>query len=59
MRKLVIHIEGYHHPHIHINELGGEEEVSFQVGGVNYIENNIWVVFYNGAAHILFLRAVG
>ena len=39
--KFVIHIESHHHAEVHVYELGGEVQVSLQVGCVDYIDDYV------------------
>ncbi len=56
--QLVVHIQGNHHLKVHVDELGGQEEVPFQVGRIHNIQYHVRLVVDYGMADIFFLRAV-
>ena len=56
--KLIIHIERAHHAKIHVDELGGEVKIPFQVGRVNHIDYDIRRLVDDVLSHIQFLRTV-
>ena len=56
--KLVKHVEGTHHAQVHVDELCGQVEVSFDVRGVNHIDDDVGSLLYNLLAYIQFFRTV-
>ena len=39
--KLIIHIKCNNHLHPHINKLGSKIEISLNIGGINYVDNDV------------------
>ena len=56
--QFVVHIEGHHHGHVHVDELGGEEEVAFEVRGIDDVEHDVGVLLHNVLADVAFFRGV-
>ena len=58
--ELVVHVEGYDHGHVHVDELGGEIEVALQVAGVDDVDDDVGVLLYDVFSHVeLFGRVCG
>lgn len=57
--QLIVHVQCNHHAHIHVNQLGGEIEIAFQVGRVYNIDNDIRRFIDNVPADIDFFGRVG
>ena len=57
--QLIVHVQCNHHAHVHVNQLGGEIEIAFQVGRVHNIDNDIRRFIDNVPADIDFFRGVG
>ena len=53
------HIQCHHHAHIHVNQLGRQIQVPFQVSRIHHIDNHIGRLFNDMLAHIQFLGTVG
>ena len=56
--QLIIHIQGNNHLYIHINKLRSQEQIPFQIRGIDNIDNNIGHFFHYMRSHIQFLRRV-
>ena len=56
---LVKHIQGTHHLHVHIDQLGGEIEVSLQITGIDDVDNDIGCLVNDLFTYIQLLRTVG
>ena len=39
--QLIVHVQCNHHAHVHVNQLGGEIKIAFQIGRVHNIDNDI------------------
>ena len=57
--QFVIHIQCDDHTHIHVNQLGGKIEITFQVGRVCHIDDYIRSFFNDMFAYIKFFRSIG
>ena len=57
--ELVIHVQGHDDPQVHVNQLGRKIEVALEIGCIHHIHHDIGKVFYEVAADIELLRAVG
>ena len=55
----IVHVEGDDHAHVHIDELGGEVEVTLQVARIHHVDDDIRGFLDDVLAHVEFLRAVG
>ena len=55
MLEFVIHIERAHHANIHIDELGGEIEIAFEIRGVDDIDDHVGHLLRQVFADIEFL----
>ena len=58
MFQFIKHIECHHHRQVHVDELGGKEKVSFQIGGIHDVEHHIGMVVEHVLAHVEFLGCV-
>ena len=56
---LVKHVEGAHHAHVHVYELGGEIEVALQVAAVYHVDDDIGRLVDYLSAHVDFFRRIG
>ena len=56
--KLVVHVQGDDHLHIHVDELGGQIEVPFQIGCVHHIDDDVRGFLDDVLAYIDFLRRI-
>ena len=50
--QFVVHVESYYHAAVHVDELGSEEKVALEVGGVHNVDNHIGRGFGKIFAHI-------
>ena len=57
--QLIVHIQRHHHSEVHVDDLGGEVQIPFNVGCVHDIDDDIRHIVYQILAHIELLRAVG
>ena len=57
--QFIIHIERNNHAHIHVDKLGGEVEVPFQIGCIDYIDDHIRGFVDNVSAHIDLFGRIG
>ena len=57
--KLVVHVQGNDHLHIHVNELCGQVKVAFKVRCVHHIDDHIRSFFNDMFAYIDFFWRVG
>ena len=39
--QLVIHVEGYDHRAVHVNQFGGQIEIALQIGGHHHIDYHV------------------
>ena len=56
---LIKHIQGTHHLHVHIDQLGGEIKVSLQITGIDDVDNDIGCLVNDLFTYIQLLRTVG
>ena len=56
---LVKHVEGAHHAHVHVYQLGRQVQVAFQVARVDNVDDYIGCLVYNLPAHIELLGRIG
>ena len=56
--KLIIHIQGHDGAEVHVDELGGEVEISLEIGCVYNIHHDIRHLLHKIAAHIKFFRTI-
>ena len=57
--QFIVHVQGTHHPQVHIHELGGEIEVALNVGGVDDVDDDVRGIVQQLLADIQFLRGIG
>ena len=57
--QLVVHVERHDHAQVHVDELGGEVEVAFQVGTVDDVDDDVGRLVDEVAADVKLLGAVG
>ena len=57
--QFVVHIEGHHHADVHVYQLGGQVEVALQVGGIDYVNDDIRCLVDDVTAHVDFLGRIG
>ena len=57
--QFIIHIQCNNHFHIHVNELGSQIEITFQVRSIHYIDDQVWCFFDDMLANINFFRRIG
>ena len=56
--QFVIHIQCYHHAHVHVNQLRRKEHITLQVARVYHIHHHIRMPFHYLTAHISLLWRV-
>ena len=56
--KFVIHVQGHHHPYVHVYKLGCKIQVPLKIGCVDYIHNHIRHVLDEVLSDVKFLRTV-
>ena len=57
--QFVIHVEGDNHGHVHVDELGGQVEVTLQVGGIDDVDDKVGVLLDDVLSYIELLGGVG
>ena len=57
--QFVVHVQGHHQPEVHIDELRGKVEVSLDVGGVHYVDDDVGHALQQMLAYVQFFRGVG
>ena len=57
--QFIIHIQCNNHFHIHVNELGSQIEITFQVRSIHYIDNKVGCFFDDMLANINFFWRIG
>ncbi len=57
--QFVVHVEGNHHTHVHVNQLAGQVQVAFQVGSIDDIDHDVRLFFFQVFAYIELFRRVG
>ena len=57
--KLIVHIEGHHHPQVHVNQLGSEVEIPLKIGCIHHIHHHIRHLLYQILPHIQLLGTIG
>ena len=57
--QFVVHVQRHHHPEVHVDELGGQVEVAFQVGGVHHVDDDIGHLLDEVLPHVQFFRGIG
>ena len=57
--ELVEDVQRHHHRDVHVDKLGGEVEIAFQVGGVDHVEDDVGMFLYDMFADIEFFGRVG
>ncbi len=57
--QLVIHVEGHHGPEVHVDDLGRQVQVPFDVRGVHDIDHHVRHRIDQVLAHIQLLRGIG
>ena len=55
----IVHVQCHYHAHVHINKLGREVEITFQVACIHYVDDNVGCFLDDVFTHIEFFRAVG
>ncbi len=50
--QFIVHIQRYHHTHIHVNELCGQKKIALQVAGIHHIDHYIGKLLIEVFAHI-------
>ena len=56
--QFIVHVQGHHHPQVHVNQLRSEIEIPLEVGCIHHIHHHIRHLVYKVLPHIEFLRAV-
>ncbi len=56
--EFVVHVEGYHHLAVHVDQLGCEVKVAFEIGRHNHIYDHIGSFVLEITAYIEFLGGV-
>ena len=56
--QFVIHVQRHDHRHIHVDELGCEVEVTFQVRGIHHVDDDIRCLLDDIFSYIEFFRRV-
>ena len=57
--QFVVHIQSHNHRHVHIDELGSEVEVAFQIACIHHVYDDIGSLLDDVSTHIQLLRCVG
>lgn len=57
--QFVVHVKRDNHAHVHVNQLGGEIQVPFQIGRVHHINNDIRSFVDDVMAHINLFGRIG
>ena len=57
--QFVIHIQGDHHPLVHVDQLRGQVEVALQVRAIHHVDHHVGLLLVEVLAHIQLLRRVG
>ena len=57
--QFIIHVQCNNHFHIHVDELGSQIEITFQVRSIHYIDNKVWCFFDDMLANINFFWRIG
>ena len=55
----IVHVQCHYHAHVHINKLGREVEITFQVACIHHVDDNVGCFLDDVFTHIEFFRAVG
>ena len=56
--KFIKHIQGHYYPEVHIYQLGGQVEVTLEVGRIHDIDDHIGNIIDQTLTYIKFFRAV-
>ena len=56
--QFIVHIERHHHTHVHVNQLGSEVQITFQIGRIYHIDNNVRCFINNMMTDIHFFRTI-
>ena len=57
-RQFVVHVQGDHHFQVHVDQLGGQEQVAFEVRGVHHIDHHVRHLFQDMPPHVQLLRRI-
>ncbi len=57
--QLIVHVQRNHHAHVHVNQLGGEIEITFQIGRIHHIDDDIRRFIDDVPTNIDFFGRVG
>ena len=50
--EFIKHVQSYNHRNVHVEQLGGQVQVAFQIGGVNHIDDYIGSLVDDVTAYI-------
>ena len=56
--QFIVHVEGDDHTHIHVDQLAGQIQITFQVGSIDYINHDIRLFFIQVLANVELFRSV-
>jgi len=57
--QLVVHVQGYDHAHVHVDELGRQVEVALQIAGIDDIDDHVGSFVDDEFAHIALFGGIG
>ena len=55
----IVHVQCHYHAHVHINKLGSEVEITFQVACIHYVDDNVGRFLDDVFTYIELFRTVG
>ena len=57
--KFVEHVQGTYHRQVHVDELGGEVEIAFEIARIKHVDDDVRRFLYDLSPHVELFRTVG